>query len=51
MAYKEKKMDKASIQALYNELGSMPNEKSKTAKNRKPGTVKRSGNKTASKKK
>lgn len=50
MAYKEKKMDKVSIQALYNELGSMP-EKPKSGKGKKPATVKRSGNKTATKRK
>lgn len=50
MAYKEKKLNKADIEALYSGLGSMPEEKPN--KGKKPGTVKRSGNKkTATKKK
>ena len=49
MAYKEKKLNKADIEALYNSLGSMPEEKPN--KGKKPGAVKRSGNKKPAKKK
>lgn len=50
MAYKEKKLSKSDIQALYNALGSDPGETSKNGKGKKPGTVKRSGNKAGKKK-
>ena len=48
MAYKEPKLNKDDIQALYDVLGSVP-ERSK--KGRKPGTVKRSGSKKTTGKK
>lgn len=52
MAYTEKKLNKADIQAIYDSLGSDPGAEKKTGKGKKPGTVKRSGNKrTATKKK
>lgn len=50
MAYKEKKLTKNDIQAIYNALGSI-DEPQKTGKGKKPGTVKRSGNKATAKKK
>ncbi|MBR0411078.1 MAG: hypothetical protein IJI25_08770 [Eubacterium sp.] len=49
MAYKEKKLNKADIQAMYNALGSMPGDKPK--KGKKPGTVKRSASKRPTAKK
>lgn len=50
MAKEVKLNNKNDVQAVYDFLGSMPDEKPK--KGKKPGTVKRSGNKkTATKKK
>lgn len=49
MAYTEKKLNKADIQALYNALGSLPEKPKRPGK--KPTTVKRAANKTTAKKK
>ena len=53
MAYKEKRLNKTDIEAVYYALGSDPNGgKTKNTKEKKPKTVKRTGNKkTAAKKK
>lgn len=50
MAYKEKKLSKADIEAMYNALSSDPSGSDKrTGKGKKPSTVKRSGNKISKK--
>ena len=46
MAYKEPKLNKADIQTMYDVLGSLPE---RPKKGKKPGTVKRSGNKSSKK--
>ena len=48
MAYKEPKLNKNDIHTIYDVLGSLL-ERPKGGKGKKPGTVKRSGNKTSKK--